>query len=71
MNLGVGLINEIGAMGGKDIWLLLRPNAVGVSYLKDGERRQHAVALPFGELTDTALATLLEMADEDFALVRH
>jgi hypothetical protein len=71
MNLGVGLIAEIGAMGGKDVWLMLRPNAVGVSYLKDGERRHHAVALPFGELTDTALATLLEMADEDFAVLRN
>lgn len=66
MNLGVGLINEIYAMGGKDVWLMLRPNALGVSYQRDGQEVRHVVALPFGQATDGTLAALLDMADEEF-----
>lgn len=53
-------------MGGKDVWLMLRPNALGVSYERDGELVRHIVALPFGSASDETLATLLEMADDDF-----
>lgn len=66
MKLGIGLINEISAMGGKDVWLMLRPNAIGVSYQRDGEAVRHSVALPFGQATESTFATLLDMADEDF-----
>lgn len=66
MNLGAGLVNEIAGMGGKDVWLMLRPNALGVSYERDGELVRHIVALPFGSASDETLATLLEMADDDF-----
>lgn len=66
MNLGHGLINEITSMGGKDVWLMLRPDALGVSYNREGKMTRHSVMLPFGEPSDSALAVLLEMADEDF-----
>lgn len=66
MNLGAGLVNEIASMGGKDVWLLLRPNALGVTYERNGEVVRHVVALPFGQASDETLATLLEMADDDF-----
>lgn len=66
MNLGAGLINEITGMGGKDVWLMLRPNALGVSYQRGGKQVRHVVALPFGQATDGTLAALLEMADEEF-----
>lgn len=53
-------------MGGKDVWLIMRPNALGVTYQRDGEDIRHVVALPFGQATEGTLAALLEMADEDF-----
>jgi hypothetical protein len=53
-------------MGGKDVWLMLRPNALGVTYQRGGQQVRHVVALPFGQATDGTLAALLEMADEDF-----
>lgn len=66
MNLGAGLINEISGMGGKDVWLMLRPNALGVTYQRGGQQVRHVVALPFGQATEGTLAALLEMADEEF-----
>jgi hypothetical protein len=66
VNLGAGLINEILGMGGKDVWLIMRPNALGVTYQRDGEDIRHVVALPFGRATEGTLAALLEMADEEF-----
>ena len=66
MNLGAGLINEIAGMGGKDVWLIMRPNALGVTYQRDGQEVRHVVALPFGQVTDVTLVALLEMVDEDF-----
>ena len=66
MNLGKGLINEIQAMGGSDVWLMLRQNAIGVCYNRGGKLVRHSVALPFGNPSDEVLAVLLDMADEDF-----
>ena len=45
---------------------MLRPNALGVTYQRDGQEVRHVVALPFGQATDGTLAALLEMADEEF-----
>lgn len=67
MNLGNGLINEIQSMGGSDVWLMLRKNAIGVCYNRGGKLVRHSVALPFGEPSNEVLAILLEMADEDFS----
>jgi hypothetical protein len=53
-------------MGGKDVWLIMRPDALGVTYQRDGQEVRHVVALPFGQVTDVTLVALLEMADEDF-----
>lgn len=65
MNLATGLIAEIERMGGRDVWVLMRPDALGVSYARRGKHVRHSIALPFGKPSDSALAVLLEMADED------
>ena len=67
MSLAQGLINEIERMGGSDVWMLMRPNAIGVSYARRGTYIKHSVMLPFGEPSDSALACLLELADDDLA----
>ncbi|UXO93925.1 hypothetical protein Pan3_03 [Pseudanabaena phage Pan3] len=67
MSLATGLINEIERMGGRDVWVLMRPDALGVSYARRGTYVRHSVALPFGNPSDSALAVLLELADDDLA----
>lgn len=66
MNLSLGLIREIENMGGSDVWLIMRPDAIGVSYFRRGRHVRHGVALPFGTPSDETLAVLLELADDDF-----
>ena len=56
-------------MGGSDVWMLLRPNAMGVSYARRGSHVRHSIALPFGQPSDEALTVLLELADEDLTAV--
>jgi hypothetical protein len=65
--LGVGLVNEIERMGGSDVWLLMRPDALGVTYKRQGRHVRHSIALPFGKPSDTAFAVLLDMADQDLS----
>jgi hypothetical protein len=65
VSLGLGLIHEIERMGGSDVWVLMRPDALGVSYRKQDKMVRHQVALPHGP-TDSAFAVLLDLADEDF-----
>lgn len=67
MSLANGLINEIERMGGRDVWVLMRPDALGVAYARRGTHVRHSVALPFGKPSDSALAVLLELADEDLS----
>lgn len=67
MSLAHGLINEIERMGGSDVWMIMRPDAVGVSYSRRGRHVRHSVAVPFGQPSDSALAVLLELADDDLA----
>lgn len=67
MTLASGLINEIERMGGSDVWLLVRPDAMGVSYRRADKMVRHAIALPFGSPSDESLAVLLDMADGEFS----
>jgi hypothetical protein len=67
MTLAHGLIAEIERMGGSDVWVLARPDAMGVSYSRRGRHVRHSVALPFGQPSDSAFAVLLELADDDLA----
>lgn len=66
MTLANGLINEIERMGGHDVWLLVRPDAVGISYRRAEKVVRHAVALPFGHPNEGTMAVLLDLADQDF-----
>lgn len=67
MSLANGLINEIERMGGSDVWMLMRPDAMGVSYSRRGRHVRHSVALPFGKPSDATFAVLLDLADNDLA----
>jgi hypothetical protein len=48
-------------MGGSDVWVLMRPNALGVSYARRGKMVRHQVALPFGSPNDSAFAVQLDL----------
>lgn len=52
-------------MGGSDVWMLMRPDAMGVSYARRGQQIRHSIALPFGQPSDSAFAVLLGLADDD------
>jgi hypothetical protein len=67
VNLAQGLINEIERMGGSDVWMLMRPDAMGVSYARRGQQIRHSIALPFGQPSDSAFAVLLGLADDDLS----